>query len=185
MWLYSDRPMSWIFFSFDFKTTFLLASVVLNIKMFFRPQITFFFFFVSANAVIIHMVKILLIFLFHNPFFTRSILTTLCLSGADRLGQASKKNNVAQGWARSYRPYCQVSSFAFWWYLINPDEQYEEKTMPVSWFSTCVHRPLDPVESHVWRMLSSPLAACGSHCKAVCQEECVSKWQTVPDSRGK
>lgn len=35
--------MSWIFFSFDFKTTFLLASVVLNIKMFFRPQITFFF----------------------------------------------------------------------------------------------------------------------------------------------
>lgn len=130
MWLYSDRPMSWIFFSFDFKTTFLLASVVLNIKMFFRPQITFFFF-VSANAVIIHMVKILLIFLFHNSFFTRSILTTLCLSGADRLGQASKKNNVAQGWARSYRPYCQVSSFAFWWYLINPDEQYEEKTMPV------------------------------------------------------
>lgn len=74
LWHYSDQHLR--FFSFNFKMIFFLASIVLNIKMFF--QTINHIFFSSENAVTIFLVKILLIFLFHHlSVFTLRIYSLL------------------------------------------------------------------------------------------------------------
>lgn len=62
LWSYSDQHLG--FFNFNFKMIFFLASIALNIKMFFQTINHIFFF--SENAVTIFLVKILLILLFHH-----------------------------------------------------------------------------------------------------------------------
>ena len=62
LWSYSDQHLG--FFNFNFKMIFFLASIALNIKMFFQTINQIFFF--SENAVTIFLVKILLILLFHH-----------------------------------------------------------------------------------------------------------------------
>lgn len=144
------------------------------------------------------MVKILLVCLFRNPsaFTLRLIPNTPCPSEIDRLGQASNNNT----WICRDEPSNNLvseSKFCFSVVCYKPRWTIRRKDSTrvpllgdaiddrVPRFSACVPWPLDSVGSHVWRMLSSPLAAHGNHHKAVRQQVCVSKWQTVPDSRGK